>query len=166
VVDLDAVFAEHHGALFRFLSRLSGDPELAKDAVQETFLRLAQRPPANGVRVDVWLYRVGATLARDAIRKRQRRQSLLRKSAHRVPHATAALDPSVQVERSEVRRTVQRALRDLSERERTILLMREDGFTHREIAEAVGTTTRSVGTLLARALKKLTRILAVQRESL
>jgi DNA-directed RNA polymerase specialized sigma24 family protein len=33
--------------------------------------------------------------------------------------------------------------------------MREEGFTHREIADAVGTTTGSVGTMFARALAKL-----------
>ena len=166
MADLDAVFAKHHGNLFRFLSRLSGDPELAKDAVQDTFLRLAKRPPDNGVTLEVWLYRVGAAVARDAIRTRKRRQSLLRNSVHRVPHASEGLDPSAEMERAEVRQVVQRALRGLSDRERTILLMREEGFTHREIADAVGTTTRSVGTLLARAFEKLSRILAPQRETL
>jgi DNA-directed RNA polymerase specialized sigma24 family protein len=33
--------------------------------------------------------------------------------------------------------------------------MREEGFSHREIAVAVGTTAGSVGTLLARALQRL-----------
>ena len=97
MADLDAVFAKHHGNLFRFLSRLSGDPELAKDAVQDTFLRFAKRPPDNGVPLEVWLYRVGATVARDAIRMRKRRQSLLRDSVHRVPHASEGLDPSAAV---------------------------------------------------------------------
>jgi DNA-directed RNA polymerase specialized sigma24 family protein len=32
--------------------------------------------------------------------------------------------------------------------------MREEGFSHKEIADAVGTTTGSVGTLIARALLK------------
>ena len=164
--DLDAVFAAHHANLFRFLARLSGDPELAKDAVQETFLRLAQNPPDNGVSIEVWLYRVGATVARDAVRTRYRRRSLLRDSEHRIPRAAAGPDPSDELETTEVRRVVQQALQELSVRERTVLLMREEGFKHREIAEAVGTTTRSVGTLLARALDKLSRILAPQREKL
>ena len=38
---------------------------------------------------------------------------------------------------------------------RLVLLMREAGFRHRESAEAVGTTTKSVGTMIARALRKL-----------
>ena len=43
----------------------------------------------------------------------------------------------------------------LEPRDRTVLLMREEGFTHHEIADAVGTTTKSVGTMIARALAKL-----------
>jgi RNA polymerase sigma factor (sigma-70 family) len=61
----------------------------------------------------------------------------------------------VDLERTEARAAVRRALACLSEKERTILLMREEGFSHREIAEAVGTTTGSVGTMFARALTKL-----------
>jgi RNA polymerase sigma factor (sigma-70 family) len=49
---------------------------------------------------------------------------------------------------------VREALDELSAKERTALLMREEGFRHREIAEAIGTTTGSVGTLLSRAIRK------------
>jgi DNA-directed RNA polymerase specialized sigma24 family protein len=42
--------------------------------------------------------------------------------------------------------------------------MREEGFTHREIAEAVGTTTGSVGTLIARALDRLAERLPLDQE--
>jgi RNA polymerase sigma factor (sigma-70 family) len=66
-----------------------------------------------------------------------------------------APDPAAAPERAEVVGRVRAALAALSERDRTILLMREEGFTHREIADAVGTTTQSVGTLIARALDKM-----------
>jgi DNA-directed RNA polymerase specialized sigma24 family protein len=44
--------------------------------------------------------------------------------------------------------------------------MREEGFAHHEIADAVGTTTGSVGTMIARALNKLAGELASTSESL
>jgi DNA-directed RNA polymerase specialized sigma24 family protein len=43
--------------------------------------------------------------------------------------------------------------------------MREEGFSHREIAQAVGTTTGSVGTMVARALDKLSAALALDAEA-
>ena len=54
----------------------------------------------------------------------------------------------------------------LSDKERVAVLMREQGFAHREIADAVGATTGSVGTLLARALERLARSISVDREAL
>ena len=58
------------------------------------------------------------------------------------------------------------ALAGLSGKERMALLMREEGFAQREIAEAVGTTTGSVGTLIARALDKLAERIDLDREDL
>jgi DNA-directed RNA polymerase specialized sigma24 family protein len=54
----------------------------------------------------------------------------------------------------------------LGEKERTVLLMREEGFSHREIADAVGATTGSVGTMIARALDKLAAELPLDAEDL
>ena len=69
--------------------------------------------------------------------------------------ADSAPDAADALEREEARERVRRGLAALSEKERLLLLMREEGFKHREIAEVVGTTTASVGTLIARALVKL-----------
>ena len=44
--------------------------------------------------------------------------------------------------------------------------MREGGFSHQEIAEAVGTTTKSVGSMIARALRKLSNELALKPEAI
>jgi DNA-directed RNA polymerase specialized sigma24 family protein len=44
--------------------------------------------------------------------------------------------------------------------------MREEGFLHREIAETVGTTTKSIGTMLVRALNKLAQDLGEEVEEL
>jgi DNA-directed RNA polymerase specialized sigma24 family protein len=44
--------------------------------------------------------------------------------------------------------------------------MREEGFAHHEIAETVGTTTKSVGTMIARALEKLARHLELDESDL
>ena len=67
--------------------------------------------------------------------------------------------------REAVRMAVSAALATLSTKERTALLMREEGFAHREIAEALETTTGSVGTLLARALDRLASRLALDPDA-
>jgi RNA polymerase sigma factor (sigma-70 family) len=156
VIDVEAVFAEHNAALIRYLTRLTGDPEQAKDAAQESYLRLHTRPPAHSANLRAWLFTVATNVVRDHWRK----QSAVRELADASPQALssdAQQDPHEQLERAERRQMVRQMLARLSERERLVLLMREEGFLHREIAEAVGTTTKSVGTMIARALRKLAR---------
>jgi RNA polymerase sigma factor (sigma-70 family) len=59
-----------------------------------------------------------------------------------------------EIDRSRRIADVRRALDSLDERDRTLLLMREEGFQYRELAEAVGVEPTSVGTLLARARRR------------
>ena len=66
----------------------------------------------------------------------------------------AANSPLDDLERTERIELVRKALERLSERDRQMLLMREEGFRYTEIAEAVGVRSTSVGALVARALKK------------
>lgn len=162
---LARLFEEHHGSLHRFLTRLCGDADVAADAAQEAFVRLIERPPPDGVH-RAWLFRVGTNLVLEGSRTRTRHARLLSASAARVPMADPEPGAHDRIERSERHRAVRAALDALSVKERTALLMREEGFSHREIADAVSTTTGSVGTLLVRALDKLTAALPLDPEVL
>lgn len=163
-MDPAALFRRHHDDLRRYLIRLTGDPELAADASQEAFVRLTDRPPERDDNLRSWLFRVGTNLVRDAARRRSRRDRILTENPGRVPAPTSPAGPAATAEARMLRRRVRDALDQLSMRDRTVLLMREEGFKHREIAEAVGTTTKSVGTLIARALDRLARELDLDRE--
>lgn len=163
-MDVREVFEEHYDPLFRYLSRLTGDPDAAADAAQEAFVRLVEKSPADE-QVRAWLFRVATNVVRDEMRVRQRRLELLREAPGRVPVADQPVAPDEALELQERRARVRSALNALSAKEQTILLMREEGFSHQEIAEAVETTTRSVGSMIARALQKLSVELTQQRET-
>jgi RNA polymerase sigma-70 factor, ECF subfamily len=154
-MDLAAVFVEHRDAVFRYLARYTGDADLAEDLVQETFVKLAEQPPANAGSVKGWLFVVATNLAKDVAKTARRRRELALHGAARAPIGDPAPDPGQLVELAELQRRVRAALDGLNDKERTALLLREEGFAHREIAAALGTTTGSVGTLVARALAKL-----------
>jgi RNA polymerase sigma factor (sigma-70 family) len=89
---------------------------------------------------------------------------LVRDAAERVPIGDAPAAPDEEFARSQRREHVRHALARLNERERAVLLLREEGFSHREIAEQVGTTTGSVGTMIARALDRLAGELGLDEE--
>jgi RNA polymerase sigma factor (sigma-70 family) len=158
-----ALYARHAEPLRRYLARFTGDPDLAADITQEAFVRLLEREPAAHM-AGPWLFRVATNLALDTARTTVRRRSLALQGRAHLSHADPPPPPEQGVERSVVRGIVHAALATLSEKERMALLMREEGFAHREIAEAVGTTTGSVGTLLARALRKAAAQLGPIRE--
>lgn len=159
------LYGELRPALLRYVARFVGDADLAEDVVQETFLRLEARPPEDDRNLRGWIFTVATNLARDHLRTAQHRDRLARSAAARLPAAAPPVDPADRVERTEERTRVRAALAALSAKERTALLMREEGFKHREIADAVGTTTKSVGTLIARALGKMARHLTGETES-
>lgn len=153
-MDFEAAFAEHHAPLFRYLHRLLGDVEAAADLTQETFVRLLEHPlPDDEIRP--WLFTVGTNLARDLARSRSRRRRLREERGE--IDALRPNGPPAPDEALERRRRVQAvrlALDRISERDREILLMREEGFRYAEIAEVIGVSPTSIGTLLARALRR------------
>lgn len=154
-MDVDDAFRAHYRALYRFLARECGDAQLAKDAVQETFLRLQKRPPELDRALRSWLFTTGLNVIRDATRRATSRARLLESKAAKVPQPNPREAPDERIERLEDGARLRRALAELRPRERVALLMREEGFRHREIADALGTTTASIGTLLSRALEKM-----------
>jgi RNA polymerase sigma-70 factor, ECF subfamily len=155
-VDPEQTYRTYSAALFRYLVRLTGDEELAADAVQDAFIRLVERPPRGEAEVQAWLYRVATNAALERLRTQQRRSRLLRAAPGRAPQGDAPVDPLAFTEERERQQLVRRALDALSERDRTALLLRAQGLTHREIAAALQTTTESVGTILIRAMRKFT----------
>lgn len=161
---LAELFTRHHGELYRYVARFTGEPDLAEDVVQDVFVRLARRPPRHARQIRGWLFRVATTVAIDAMRRARRRAALARRDAARRPARDPAPDPAAALERAEAQARVREALAELKAKERAILLMRAEGFAHREIAAAVGTTTGSVGTMIARALEKLASRLDLDAE--
>ncbi|MGH7500600.1 MAG: RNA polymerase sigma factor [Longimicrobiales bacterium] len=162
-MDVARLYVEHHAALFRYLYRLTGDGDLAADAVQETFTRMLARPPREE-NPKAWLFTVATNQVRAWANRTKRRLALVDTERAARQSADPPPLPDAVTHAGEVRHTVRAALDALSEKERTVLLMREEGFAHREIAAAVGTTTASVGTMIARALDKLAERLSLDAE--
>jgi len=149
-VDYDALFRRLYPSLFRYLHRLTGEVDAADDIAQESFVRLLGRDmPEDEARL--WLFTVATNLFRDGARTRKRRERLL---AVRPWTPTALPRPDEAAERAATVKAVREALDTLAERDRQMLLMREEGFRYDEIAKVAGVAPGSVGTLLARAARR------------
>lgn len=162
--DVEALFHGVYPALFRYCHRLTGDGDQADDLAQEAFFRLLDRdvrgPPES---LKSWLFRVATNLARDRFRTsrtRERRKEVLAGTLE------SAKDPGPQeeLERREKVARVREVLEALKPRDREMLLLRQEGFSYREIAETVGVAPGSVGSLLARALRRFERELSERED--
>lgn len=144
------LFNAHFPRVFRYLDRLSGEPDLASDLAQEAFVRLYRRgaPPDAPA---AWLITVATNLFRNARAQQSRRLRLLTAERGAEVLADPPPAPGQATEDAETRGRVRAALDRLDERERQLLLLRAEGYSYRDLAAALDLNEASVGTLLARA---------------
>jgi RNA polymerase sigma-70 factor, ECF subfamily len=147
--------------LWAYLARVSADPALADDLMQESFVRflLASRPefsPADGeVAARRYLFRIATNLLRDHWRRP------VAASIEELPEECFANpDRSGQADSQAM---LGPALAQMRPRDRQLLwLAHAEGYSHREIAQITGLGSASIRLLLFRARRKIARILAVQ----
>jgi len=151
--DWAAVFRDTYDDLVRFLHRKVWDPDRAHDLAQEAFARSLGESPENPRN---WIFRVAANLAADEARAALRRKQhlVLIKGEAEVKQESAP-GPADNYERQERVEAVRRALDQLSERDRDVLLLWDAGLNYKEIAEETGLSPGAVGTTLARARRRL-----------
>jgi RNA polymerase sigma-70 factor (ECF subfamily) len=145
-----AVFDANFARLFRYLDRLSGEPDLAADLAQEAFVRLYRRGSLPDS-PQAWLISVAMNLFRNDRAKSSRRRRLLTAARGTQAHSDPPPAPDQAAVAAETRRRVRETIERMPERERQLLLLRAEGYSYREIAMGLGLNDASVGTLLARA---------------
>lgn len=146
--------------LWAYLSRMSGNPALADDLVQESYLRfLCARAPweAGESACRRYLFRIGTNLLRDHWRRPAGR-SLEDVPERRLP----AVDPP-NIESLDSNAFLNAALRHLRPMERQLLwLAHAEGMSHKEISGIAGMGVARIRLTLFRARHKLAR--ALRRE--
>ena len=145
-----ALFEAEFPRLFRYLDRLSGEPDLAADLAQDAFVRLNRRGEMPE-KPELWLVTVALNLFRNVKAAQSRRRRLLTVARAEAVLADPAPTPAQVVEAGESGVRVRAARVQLPERERKLLLLRAEGYSYRDMASALDLNEASVGTLLARA---------------
>jgi len=152
----DRLLGRHQRRVLRTAWRLLGDPEEARDAAQEVFLRLyrhlhridPRRPLAP------WLYRVTVNVCRDLGRRRRRPLPLEEVAEPPDPGA----DPARRASLAEERRIVEEGLAGLPEKERAALVLRDvEGLATSEVAAILGSSETTVRSQISRARLKVHR---------
>ncbi len=157
---LDAVVAHHYRGVYEVTYRVLGDPELAADAAQETFIKAigALASFRGDASLRTWLLRIAANTARSAGRKVTSRREVVLE-----PESTGAgggPDPErVAVARTEAERAA-RALEQLPEKQRLAVSLRiYQDLSHREIAEVLDTSEAAARVNYHLGIKRLRELL-------
>ena len=154
LVDFHSLFERHSRDVYRFALYLSGDPSLAEEIAQETFVRAWVMPgEVCGGTVKAYLLTIARNLYR-AERKRAARQVALdgtlpdpKPGPEAVAWGRLELD------------AVLEALQALPEADRAALLMHaQDGLPYAAIASALGLSIAAVKVRVHRARIKLRRL--------
>jgi RNA polymerase sigma-70 factor (sigma-E family) len=150
---LEELYLTHGPAGLRFAFYLTGDPERARDLVQDAFVRIAGRLAhlRQPERFDVYLRRTIFNLHASRLRRVRVERDFLTRKGGRTADVHEDPDP---VERDEV----WSAILELPPRQRAAVVLRYyEDLSERESAEILGCSVGALNQLVVRAIASLRR---------
>jgi len=148
----------HCDLVFSVASRVTQNPDLARDVSQQVFSKLAARPGAvaTGVPLSAWLHRTCRSLAIDLVRSEEaRRKREVTLSASPLMNAEPSPDWSA------LEPVIDSLIDELPELERRAVVMRfYEKRSHGAIGASLGLTEEAARKRLDRALERLRGLLA------
>jgi RNA polymerase sigma-70 factor (ECF subfamily) len=160
---LERTFAEQRAPLTRYAARLLGDPERARDVVQDTFVKLLAQPAEaiNGHAVE-WLFTVCRNRAMDVLRKENRMKRFEEGEVERV--TTAEPRPGRALEEAETQAAVLRLIDRLPANQQEVVRLKfQNGFSYKEISRITALSVSNVGFLIHTAVTRMRAEFATQR---
>ncbi|MGD8321406.1 MAG: sigma-70 family RNA polymerase sigma factor [Gemmatimonadota bacterium] len=148
-----ALYDANVDRIYRLAYRMAGRDDLARDFTQDTFLRAWQRLDQfrGDAAFSTWLHSIAVSVSLNGIRKvdrHRKRERSLEDAAH-LARTGETLDAGV-------RERLADAVDGLPEMYRTVFLMHDlEGYSHGEIAEALGVAEGTSKARLFRARAKL-----------
>lgn len=162
--DVLAAVEAFESRLTRFALRLTGDLDLARDAVQHTFVQLCDEPPRSPSELAAWLFTVCRNKAFDHLRRGQRDESLNGHAAGELL-ASREPDPAEAAHQGDLHAWVREQTTRLPVPQREVLSLWSEGFSYREIAAITQRTEGNIRVLVHRALTALRTIAATHELS-
>lgn len=145
----EQLYEQYRARIYNLALRILQSPEDACDITHDVFIKVYRRLPGSrvaGPQLKPWLYRVAVNACYDHLRTRKVHRDIDDVSTDT---SAATIDTFEQAELSHL---VEKTLADLSERHRTVLVLKDiHGLRHDEIAEILGISRGATETLLFRA---------------
>ncbi len=155
-----SVLAERHQhQMFTLAMRLTGDHDLAADVTQEALLRAWRGIGSfrGDARFSSWLYRITVNVAWTSLNRRRRtRHAPLELVDNLAAPPSSFENPELALEAANLRGRLREALLVLPRRSRVVVVLYDIyGWSHSQIADALGISVSASKVRLHRARKRL-----------
>lgn len=145
-------------ALMAFFVRRIRNPVEAEDLTQEVLMRLVELPANEFHAPDAYIFRIASNLLHDRHRRMRVRESWRNDTCQQIDGLADYVDPLRLLEGRETLGLVSKALAELSQRSREILLLfRLERVRKRDIADRFGISVSAVDKHLIKATAHLTK---------
>jgi len=147
----ELVIAYQH-RVFGVALRMLRNRSEAEEIAQEVFLRVhgAVEDFRGEAKLSTWLYAITSRLCLNRLAAGERRMA--REGHETLERLTADVDPAAQLERGELEAALQRAITELPEERRIVVVLRDlEGLPYEEIAEVLDLPVNTVRSRLHRA---------------
>jgi RNA polymerase sigma factor (sigma-70 family) len=150
-----SVLMEYEQPLTRYAAHLTGDPERAREVVQDTFLKLcSQKPSRIRSYLAQWLYTVCRNRALDVRRKERRMTSL--SEARLEEQVDPQAIPAAAAEQKDQLHQVLKILGTLPANQQEVLRLKfQSDLSYAEISRVTNLSTGNVGFLIHTGLKTI-----------
>ena len=146
--------AEHEGPLLRYACSLCRDTEMARDAVQDTFIKLWQEGSRQvPERLAPWLFKVCRNRVFEIMRRERRMISM---EPTDVPVTDQEPSPDQALAETERSQALAGLVARLPSREQELVRLKfQNGLSYQEISQITGLSVSNVGFILHTAMKSL-----------
>jgi RNA polymerase sigma-70 factor (ECF subfamily) len=155
---LEALIERHQARVLRVLGFLGVAPDDREDVAQEIFVRVFRHLDTfkQGQVFGAWIYRVTVNASHDWRSRRIRRDRGEAPWDETVEPDDPRLGPAESISQRELRRALLRALDTLTDRERSVFVLRElEGLETAEVARSLQVSTITVRRHLFQARRRL-----------
>lgn len=148
------IYNEYNNSIYRFVFRLTGNGDETGDIVQEAFLRLYNHliSGTNLENPKAWIFRTAANICFDNFRRNGRYKRILEEELIFSNHEKSTEEKLVEKEEKDL---IRDGLMKLPERDKVVLLLFQDGFSYKDMAQVLKVKKGSIGKILSRAIDKL-----------
>lgn len=154
MASFEQIYESYFNRIYKFVFRLTGQAEDAKDLTQDTFIKLNNHFSSflNHENPKAWVYKVAANTCLNHLKRKEKYRMILNQVGKETSPVKSTEEEFIKKEKQNMLR---KELNRLPPRDQIILGLYKEGLSYTDMARVINVKKSSVGKILSRAIKKL-----------